>query len=56
MGLFGFGKKQSSECQAAGCSHPISHQITLYEEPGNARKATGVKCTQCGEALTATLR
>ena len=56
MGLFGLGKKQSSERQAVGCHHPISHQVTLYEEAGNARKATGVKCSQCGQVLTATLR
>ena len=53
MGLFGLGKKQSPQHQAGSCSHPISHQVTLYEDQTNTRKATGVKCSQCGELLTA---
>lgn len=59
MKLFSFlkGKKKSQEPPSAvrppRCSHPVSHQESLFEDPSDRRKVTSVKCTQCGERLRA---
>lgn len=35
--------------QAVKCSHPVSYQAALHEDPAKPLVPTGWKCTQCGE-------
>ena len=55
MKLFSFGKAKpqaaTSPPQSVSCKHPVSHQVTLREDPSDSKKVTGIKCTQCGERL-----
>lgn len=46
-------KMESGKLDNAGfaCSHPVSHQIPLYEDSSDSHRMTGIKCTQCGERV-----
>ncbi len=37
--------------QAVRCSHPVSYQVALQEDPAKPVVTTGWKCTQCGERI-----
>ena len=53
--LFGRGKGKSREPRSpqptAGCTHPVSHQVPLYQDPVAPTRLTGIKCTNCGAEL-----
>lgn len=53
MGLFGKGKSKEAllEEESKPCTHPVSHQVPLYEDDYDRHKVTGVKCSQCGAVL-----
>lgn len=57
MKLFGKGdaerKKMQSQEKSTGCAHPLTHQVSLREDPSDPRKVTGMKCSQCGERILA---
>jgi hypothetical protein len=37
--------------QAVRCSHPVSYQVALHQDPAKPVVTTGWKCTQCGERI-----
>jgi hypothetical protein len=57
MKWFGIGKAKKEGIQpppqAVKCSHPVSYQVALNEDPTKPLVPTGWKCTNCGERMTA---
>ena len=57
MKWFRSGKTTKEEAQpppqARKCSHPVSYQVALHEDPAKPLVPTGWKCTYCGEQMAA---
>lgn len=60
MKLFGLGNKKTDESRAVAesepvCTHPLTHLISMHDDPDHPDKITGMKCTMCGQRLPSNL-